>query len=83
MKIPDYLPGNSTNMEQTEREQLLERKKNLEDRIAKHQDIIDQILKDTGPKLPDWRENLKKPQDLVDQLKKELAEVDRQLGLLP
>ena len=45
MKIPDYLPGNSTNMEQTEREQLLERKKNLEDRIAKHQDIIDQILK--------------------------------------
>ena len=72
-----------TNMEQTERDQLLGRRKNLEDRIAKHQAIVDQILKDQEPKLPDWRENLKKPQDLVDQLKKELAEVNRQLGLLP
>lgn len=70
-------------MEQTEKEQLLVRKKHLEDRIAKHQAIVESNLKDTGPKLPDWRENLKKPQDLVDQLKKELAEVNRQLGLLP
>ena len=72
-----------TNMEQTERDQLLGRRKNLEDRIAKHQAIVESNLKDQEPKLPDWRENLKKPQDLVDQLKKELAEVNRQLGLLP
>ena len=70
-------------MEQTEKEQLLLKKKQLEDRIAKHQAIVDQILKDTGPKLPNWREALEKPQDLVAQLKEELAEVNRQLGLLP
>ena len=71
------------NMEQTEKEQLLLKKKQLEDRIAKHQAIVDQILKDTGPKLPNWREALEKPQDLVAQRKEELAEVNRQLGLLP
>ena len=70
------------NMEQTEKEQLLLKKKQLEDRIAKHQAIVDQILKDTGPKLPNWREALKKPQDLVAQLKEELAVVNRQLAMM-
>ena len=69
-------------MEQTEREQLLLRKKHLESRIATHQAIVDQILKDTGPKLPNLKESLKKPQDLVAQLKEELAVVNRQLAMM-
>ena len=70
------------NMEH-EREQLLLKKKSLEKRIAEHQGRINLNLKDKGPKLPDFRERLAKLQELVKDLEKDLAEVDRQLGLLP
>lgn len=80
---PGLFTWKQTNMEQTERDQLLGSKERLEERIAKHQDIVDQTLKDEGPKLANWRENLKKVQDLVDQLKKDLAEVERKLSQHP
>ena len=71
------------NMEQDEREQLLLKKKHLEGRIAEHQDIVDRNIKDEGPKLPNFREQLVKAQDIVETAKKDLATVNRQLGLLP
>ena len=83
MKIPDYLPGNSTNMEQTEKAELLGRKKHLEERIAKNRDILDANLKDEGPKLPNWKENLEKVRAIIADAERDLAEVKGQLSQLP
>ena len=70
-------------MEQTEREQLLGRRKHLEDRIAEHRGIIDRNLKDKEAKLPDFRERLGKVQAIVTDAERDLAEVKRQLSQLP
>ena len=70
-------------MEQTERDQLLGRRKHLEDRIAEHRGIIDRNLKDKEAKLPDFRERLGKVQAIVTDAERDLAEVKRQLSQLP
>jgi predicted nuclease with TOPRIM domain len=70
-------------MEQTERDQLLGRRKHLEDRIAEHEEIIDRNLKDKEAKLPDFRERLEKVRAIVTDAEKDLAEVNRKLSKLP
>ena len=80
---PGLFTCKQMNMEQHEKEQLLLKKKHLEERIAKHQAIVDSNLKDRDPKRPDFGEQIKKPQAIVEDAEKDLAEVNRQLGLLP
>jgi len=76
---PGLFTWKQTNMEQTERDQLLGRKKHLEDRIAEHEAIIDRNLKDKEAKLPDFRERLEKVRAIITDAEKNLAEVNRQL----
>lgn len=70
-------------MEQTEKAELLGRKRHLEERIAKNRDILDANLKDEGPKLPNWKENLEKVRAIIADAERDLAEVKRQLSQLP
>lgn len=70
-------------MEQTEKEQLLGRKKHLEERIATNRDILDSNQKDEGLKLANFREQLEKVREIIAKAERDLAEVNRRLGQLP
>lgn len=74
---------NMDNEHYTEKGQLLLKRKHLEQRIAEHEEIIDRNLKDKEAKLPDFRERLEKVRAIVTDAERDLAEVNRQLGLLP
>jgi hypothetical protein len=67
------------NMEHNETDQLLGMKKSLEDRIAKHREVLKNNLEDKGPKLPDFQASLQPVRDLIQKLEQELEDVKRKL----
>ena len=66
-------------MEHNETDHLLRMKKNLEERIAKHREVLKANLEDNGPKLPDFHANLQQVRNLIQDLEQKLEDVKGKL----